>query len=176
MSKLTKEELEAALLGYQQASEESLSSLEVQKIWDALEQTALLKVRRFIGWDDPEIIGDAISKTLLELRAAKGIEHPLQLFRKIVGTECLMKLRDLPPKRFVAIQHLREKDHSYSMEESAFVDAERFLGAEEMELLELQLEGLTQAEVAERQGKSRQEVQWAMRLVNRKLKENLRRN
>jgi RNA polymerase sigma factor (sigma-70 family) len=141
--------LEALLVKYHQNPTDEVGAV----VWKALAHIAASRVRRYLRWEDPEVIGNAVSKAMENIGELDPAKAPaLVWFITIVDNECKMALRQKHQRQEVDIAGLPEGAFAVEVDWSTLQDVAAALRPAEQELLKLKLQGLTEAEIAKALG------------------------
>lgn len=164
--------LEALLHKYKMVVLDPTKAVETQILWNTLEKVASGKVKRSLGWEDPEVVGTVVSKAIMELPKVEH-ENLLGWFTLLVDRECMNVIRDNSVKKEVAICDVPEQQFVHEMDWSLLEDVKVPLQEDEQELLRMKLEGYTEAEIAAAVGVERGTIRARVLALVRNLRRRL---
>jgi RNA polymerase sigma factor (sigma-70 family) len=145
--------------------------LSPQILWRAMEKTATNRVKKFFKWEDPDIVGNAVSKAMQELDNFKGTSKFSTWFIRFIDTECLMALRLKRRHPEAPLESSHWESLVTEEPNNSLYDAIDSLPASMKKLVLLQLEGYSKSEIATQLGVSHNQIKVQMLNALNRLKE-----
>jgi RNA polymerase sigma factor (sigma-70 family) len=173
MDKKSTERIDALLVAYRDTPEAQRTNSQTSALWKMLDKIAANRVKKYFRWEDPEVVGTAVSKGLMGLGEFKGKSKLLGWFLRVVDNECLEALSKRYQRAEVEIGLLPENAFTAEIDWGLLEDVAPSLKADEQELLKMKLEGYTEAEIARALGQPAKSVHARLLALVRSLRRRL---